>query len=49
MVKEIKSEDEFHEAIKNGTVAVDFTATWCGPCKMIVCVCFFFFKYYIKK
>jgi len=36
MVHQIASKAEF-EAKKNGpkTLAVDFTATWCGPCKMI--------------
>ena len=42
MVKEMKSEDEFNAIIKSGKVAVDFTATWCGPCKMIVKLNFLF-------
>ena len=35
MVKKINEEQFVSEAKKSPVAVVDFSATWCGPCKML--------------
>ena len=34
-MKNIESEDEFNDLANKGSVYVQFSANWCGPCKVL--------------